>query len=277
MEAAKILSADLIDIVFDGKNKSYGAYELRKGYSHRLKEALLITFSMSIVLIAATYFPSFHQKEASTQLLVKDVSLEDLKEEKKIDQPPPPPPPKQEPPKIEMSKFTPPRIVKDAEVKEEDMLKEVAKMEDTKIGTINQEGEKDLGLVTAPPIESKGTGIVQAPKQEDYDSIYVVVEIPAEFPGGKAEWIKYLERNLNRDLPIENGAPSGRYVVTLSFIVDKHGAISEVQALNDPGYGTKEEAIRVIKKGPNWKPALQNGRNVIYRHIQNIIFVVSEQ
>jgi hypothetical protein len=71
-------------------------------------------------------------------------------------------------------------------------------------------------------------------------------------------------------------ADIGKYVVTLSFIVDKNGVISDVRAENDPGYGTKEEAIRVIKKGPDWRPAVQNGRNVNYRHIQNIVFVVAE-
>ncbi|MFX8523828.1 energy transducer TonB, partial [Acinetobacter baumannii] len=78
-------------------------------------------------------------------------------------------------------------------------------------------------------------------------------------------WAKYLERNLNRDLPVENGAPPGQYTVIVSFIVSKDGSISDVTAENDPGYGTKAEAIRVIAKGPKWKPAVQNGRNVIYR------------
>lgn len=279
MEMSKILSADLLDIVFDGRNKTYGAYDLRKTYPHRLREALLITIAITVAFIAVPHLLTMKGPEANVQMFVKDVSLEDLKkEEKKLDQPPPPPPPKQEPPKVEITKFTPPRIVKDEEVKEEDVIKEVSKLEDTKIGTVNQEGEKDQGLITAPLVETKSTGVVQAPKQEeDYDKVYTVVEIPAEFPGGKEAWTKYLERNLNRDLPIENGAPSGKYVVTLSFIVDKNGLISDVQAQNDPGYGTKDEAIRVIKKGPNWKPAVQNGRNVIYRHIQNIIFVVAEQ
>jgi len=59
--------------------------------------------------------------------------------------------------------------------------------------------------------------------------------------------------------------------------VDKTGGISEVKAENDPGYGTKDEAVRVIKRGPNWKPAVQNGRNVIYRHKQSITFMVSEE
>jgi protein TonB len=177
---------------------------------------------------------------------------------------------------VEITKFTPPKIVKDEEVKEDDEIKEVEKLEDTKIGSINQEGAKDDGIV-APPVES-GTGVVEAPKvEEDYDKVFTVVQIAAEFPGGLPAWAKYLERNLNRDLPVENGAPPGKYTVIVSFIVSKDGSISDVVAENDPGYGTKAEAVRVITKGPKWKPAVQNGRNVIYRHKQSITFLVSEE
>ena len=176
---------------------------------------------------------------------------------------------------MEITKFTPPKIVKDEEVKPDEEIKEVEKLEDTKIGTINQEGAKDEGLV-APPVE-KPTGVVEAPKvEEDYDKVFTVVQIAAEFPGGLPAWSKYLERTLNRDLPVENGAPPGKYTVIVSFIVAKDGAISDVTAENDPGYGTKAEAVRVIQKGPKWKPAVQNGRNVIYRHKQSITFQVSE-
>jgi protein TonB len=104
-----------------------------------------------------------------------------------------------------------------------------------------------------------------------------VVQIPAEFPGGLPAWTNYLRSHLNSGLPVENGAPPGKYTVYVTFIVDKNGVISDVAAENDPGYGTKDEAIRVIKRGPNWKPAVQNGRNVIYRHKQGITFVVQDE
>lgn len=276
MEINKILSADLLDIIFDGRNKMYGAYNLRKTYSYRLVEALLIT---TILCIAVTIIPrilSLQTTKQKVQMYVRDVSLEDLKQNQKKVEEALPPPPKQEILKVEITKFTPPLIVKDADVKEEDEVKENTKMETTKIGTLNQAGIKDEGLVAAP-IEAKGTGIVLPPKQEeDYNKIYTIVEIPAEFLGGQTAWQKYLERNLNRDIPVQNGAPIGKYVVTLSFIIDKNGMISEVKCENDPGYGTKEEAIRVINKSPNWRPAVQNGRNVNYKHIQNIIFIVAD-
>jgi protein TonB len=276
MDVNKILSADILDLIFEGRNKEYGAYDLRKTYNKRITYALIGT----LIICALAFVGSIIANTASkskTELFVQDVSLENVKQEdKRPEPPPPPPPPKQEPPKVEITKFTPPKIVKDEEVKEQDDIKEVDKLEDTKIGTINQEGTKDEGIV-APPVES-GTGVVEAPKQdEDYDKVFTVVQIPAEFPGGLSAWAKYLERNLNRDLPVENGAPPGKYTVVVSFIVSKDGSISDVIAENDPGYGTKQEAVRVITKGPKWKPAVQNGRNVIYRHKQSITFQVSEE
>jgi len=131
--------------------------------------------------------------------------------------------------------------------------------------------------VVAPPVE-QSTGQVEAPKaqEEDYDKEFKTVQIEAKFPGGNAGWQKYLERNLNANAPVDNGAPPANYTVIVSFLVDKNGNISEVQALNDPGYGTAEEAVRVIKKGPAWSPAVQNGRNVIYRQKQSVTFQVTE-
>ncbi len=274
MDINKILSADILDILFDGRNKEYGAYDLRKTYRKRIRYSLIGMIVVCLLLVVGALVAN-SDKKSKQQIVVADVTLENVEQNKQPEPPPPPPPPKVEPPKVEIAKFTPPKIVKDEEVKPEEEIKEVEKLEDTKIGTINQEGAKDEGII-APPVE-KSTGVVAAPKvEEDYDKVFTVVQIPAEFPGGIAQWSKYLERNLNRDLPVDNGAPPGKYTVVVSFIVSKTGDISDVQALNDPGYGTKAEAIRVIQKGPKWKPAVQNGRNVIYRHKQSITFVVSE-
>ena len=91
-------------------------------------------------------------------------------------------------------------------------------MEETKIGTINQEGKKDEGFV-APPVEEKGTGVVEAPKvEEDYDKVFTKVEKEAKFPGGPDGWKRYLERNLNSSTPVDNGAPPGLYTVTVLFL-----------------------------------------------------------
>jgi protein TonB len=274
MDINKIQSADILDILFDGRNKEYGAYQLRKTYNRRIRNSLIGMLTY-LPLFPGEFVHCEPREKDKNEIVVADMSLEKLPEEKKPEPPPPPPPPKQEPPKVEITKFTPPKIVKDEEVKPDEEIKEVEKLEDTKIGTINQEGAKDEGVVAPPP--EKSTGVVEAPKvEEDYDKVFTVVQIPAEFPGGLSQWTKYLERNLNRDVPNDNGAPPGKYTVVVSFIVAKDGSISDVTAENDPGYGTKAEAIKVIQKGPKWKPAVQNGRNVIYRHKQSITFVVSE-
>jgi protein TonB len=272
MDVNKILSADILDIIFEGRNKSYGAYDLRKTYNKRLVIALVSTLGLCALFFAGNIIAGNVNKQKAEKLDIKDVELEAVKEEKKNEPPPPPPPPKMpEPPKVEIAKFTPPKIVEDKEVKEDEKPPEVEKIEEAKIGTINQEGTKDEGIV-APPVEAKGTGEVVAPKvdTEDYDKIFTKVENPAEFPGGQDAWRRYLERNLQYpDAATENGTQG---VVRVQFVVDKEGNISEVQSLNDPGDGLAEEAVRIIKKGPKWKPAEQNGRKVIYRHIQTITF-----
>ena len=141
------------------------------------------------------------------------------------------------------------------------------------IGDLNQTKDPDNDyndLIS----ETRNTKVLN--EEVDYDKLFTSVQIQAEFPGGQSGWVRYLERTLNRDLPVENGAPTGKYTVVVSFIVSKDGSISEVKAENDPGYGTKEEAERVIQRGPKWKPAVQNGRSVIYRQRQSIVFMVSE-
>lgn len=272
MDANKILSADFLDIIFDGRNKEYGAYELRKAYNKRLATALVITGSVLLLFFLGSVLASVLGKNNNDKLeVVNDVVLEEIKApEKKPEVVPPPPPKTPPPPKVEMAKFTPPKIVPDKEVKEDEKPPEVEKVEEAKIGVVNQEGVKDEGVV-APPVE-KGTGEVVAPKvdTEDYDKTFTKVEVPAEFPGGLDGWRRYLERNLQYPDAAQENNTSG--VVKVQMVVDKDGGISEVQALNDPGDGLADEAVRIIKKGPRWKPAEQNGRKVTYRFVQTVTF-----
>lgn len=280
MESNKILQADFLDILFEGRNKEYGAYELRKTYNKRITRALLTMIGIFLVLFLTSLLANDNDK-SKNKIVVQDVQLEDIKkqEEKKPEPPPPPPPPKQEPPKVEIAKFTPPQIVKDEQVKPEDEIKEVEKLEDTKIGVINQEGIKDEGLV-APPVEDKGTGVVEAPKkvEEDYDKVFTKVEKEAKFPGGLEGWRRYLERNLNANVAADDGAAVGNYTVKVQFIVDKTGNISNVQAIEKPKAcpSCGPEAEKVIKRGPKWEAAIQNGRPVIYQAVQNVTFQVAE-
>ena len=107
--------------------------------------------------------------------------------------------------------------------------------------------------------------------------IFTAVQEEPKFDGGKDAWAKFLQENLNKSLPVDKGAPPGKYTVVLSFIVDTKGKVSNVEAENDPGYGTAEEAVRVMKLSPNWIPAKQNGKPVVYKHKHTITYVISEE
>ena len=272
MEANKILNSDLLDIIFDGRNKEYGAYDLRKTYNKRMTLALIVTTALLLLILLGNVLAnSLKKKDDKTEMIVQDVQLEELKrEEPKNEPPPPPPPPKPEPPKVEMAKFTPPKIVKDEEVKEDEKPPEVEKLEETKIGTINQEGIKDEGIV-APPASDEGKGVVEAPKkvEEDWDKTFTKVEIESEYPGGTSAWQRYLNKSLRYPQEAQDNEIQG--TVVIQFIVDKEGNVSEVEAISGPNE-LREEAVRVIKKSGKWTPAVQNGRQVKSYKKQPITF-----
>jgi protein TonB len=273
MEANKILSADILDLVFEGRNKDYGAYELRKTYNGRITKALIITASIALVALGGSFLAN-SLKDRNPKLNVKDVVMSEIKqEEEKKPEPPPPPPPKQEPPKVEMTKFTPPKIVKDEEVKKDEIPPETKQLEDTKIDVVNQAGIKDDNVATP----DQGKQVIEEKKEDDENKVFEKVEIEAAFPGGEGAWRKYLERNLNANTPVDNGAPEGSYTVWVQFIVDKEGNISDVKPLTSHGYGMEDEAAKIIKKGPKWTPAQQNGRQVKAYRKQPITFVVQAE
>ncbi|MDD2794112.1 MAG: energy transducer TonB [Sediminibacterium sp.] len=273
MEKQFIQQSDLLDILFDGRNKTYGAYELRKNYNRRITKAMAGTLFIVLLFIAGVLLAGKTSKETANQQLVTDISLESVEKPKEEVQLPPE---KKEQPKLETVSVTPPKIVKDAEMTPEDEVKPVEDLEQVQISNFNMEGEKSNGIVAAP-VEQSIAGVEAIKTGLEDETIFYTVQIAAAFPGGKEEWVKFLEKNLNSTIPLENGAPSGKYTVIISFIVSKDGSISDVVAENDPGWGTKAEAVRVIAKGPKWTPAVQNGRNVIYRHRQSITFMVSEE
>ncbi|ULQ58334.1 TonB family protein [Flavihumibacter rivuli] len=272
MDVNKILSADVLDIIFDGRNKDYGAYDLRKTYGQRITKALIGTAAIiALILLGSVLAAKLKKGNEKTEMIVQDVQLEEVKrEEPKNEPPPPPPPPKPEPPKVEMAKFTPPKIVKDEEVKEDEKPPEVEKLEETKIGTVNQEGIKDEGIV-APPASDEGKGVVEAPKkeEEDWDKTFTKVEIESDYPGGTSAWQRYLNKNLRYPQEAIDNEVQGTVVV--QFIVDKEGNVSDVEAVSGP-QELRDEAVRVIKKSGKWTPAIQNGRQVKSYKKQPITF-----
>jgi protein TonB len=116
----------------------------------------------------------------------------------------------------------------------------------------------------------------------DFVKEFTSVQVEAKFPGGNGAWGKYLQENLNTSvaskyIKLKKGEQSARQTATVEFLVDKEGNISEVRVINPDEVHPKiaAEAIRVIKNGPKWIPAIQYGKNVIYRQKQNITFEVT--
>ncbi len=105
----------------------------------------------------------------------------------------------------------------------------------------------------------------------------IVDSIPAQFPGGKEAWVEYLNSKLNYNVPVTNNAPVGIYPIVFQFIIDKDGKLTDITFENDPGYGIKEEVIRVLKnkKMPKWTPASIKGEPKTYRYKQSLTFSVS--
>jgi protein TonB len=274
MEANKLLNADVLDILFEGRNKEYGAYELRKTYNKRLGKAIAVTASVIVLLFVGGLVMGRSKAQVAYVPPVTDVILDEVKTPDKP-LPPPPPPPKVEPPKVEMRQFTPPKIVKD-DVPEVQKPPEVDKLDNVKIGAVNQEGVKDDGI-TAPPVSDAGKGVVEAPKkvEEDYDKTFTKVEIESEFPGGSAAWLRYLNKNLHYPDDAINNEIQG--IVTVQFIVDREGNVSDVQAVSGPEQGgLREEAVRVIRKSGKWTAAVQNGNKVKSYKRQPVTFKIGE-
>lgn len=107
--------------------------------------------------------------------------------------------------------------------------------------------------------------------------IFELVEVEANYPGGETAWRKFLEKNLNPDVGVKNGAPAGRYTVWVQFVVSKDGTTSEIKALTNLGYGMEKEVIRIIKNSGQWSPAWQNGRTVKAYRKQPVTFIIEHE
>ena len=274
MEKNKILSADLLDILFEGKNKEYGAYELRKTYNRRISLALIITAALVLMVFVGSVIAKKIEEDSAQLVEVKDLSLEEAPKEDKPPPPPPPPPKLPPPPPIQTIQFTPPKIVKDEEVVKPPVENE--KIEEAKVDVKTVEGTKDVGIV-APPQEEKSQ-VVEAPKvvAEDEDKVFTKVEIEASFPGGDGGWARYVKKAIESNIDdLTDAGESG--TVRIRFIVSKDGTVSDVEALTMKSSKLAEIAKNAIRKGPKWTPAQQNGRHVNAYREQPVTFTIQDQ
>jgi protein TonB len=254
------LEADVLDIVFEGRNKEYGAYQLRKTYNRRLAKALSFTAAVIVLLFVTGLVLGRDSGRVKPLVTDGEVVLDSYKE-KAPDVVVVPPPPKPIEQKIEIKQFTPPKIVKDVDAKDVPPPPVQDDLDQAKIGTVNQTGTADDNVV-APPMDN-GKGVVEAPKKDEDDAnkIFMKVEVESQFPGGAQAWLRFLNKTLRYPDDAMNNEITGRVIVR--FIVDKEGNVSDVEAVSGPEQGgLREEAVRVIKKSGKWTPAMQNGRNV---------------
>ncbi len=251
-----IFSIEWCDLVFEGKNQSYGAYELRKNSPRRhfialITACLLVIFAAALPSMIRSIIPKKKEVEVRIRSLT-DIKLEKPKENNILKEVPPPPPQQVR----NTIKFTPPVIRPDEQVSEEDepkMQKEVVE-EKAAIGAVNYDkGTDDISAPIAVAAE-------HAKISEDAEAPFVIVEQMPQFPGGEKEMMNFIKTNLHYPVLAQEMGVSG--TVIINFVIDKNGSISNISLTRGIGSGCDEEAIRVLKLMPKWTPGRQGGKTV---------------
>ena len=262
------------DLVFEGKNKEYGAYVLRRDTGKRNVKAL-VWVMIGIALIFAIAYANLAIQNAIKQnaAIETDVELSKLaqKKETKVE--------RKEPIKVEVEqkvvekvkssvKFTAPEIKKDDEVKPEDEIKSQDDLSktNTAIGTFDVKGNDEAEGVV---LKANEQAIDEKPKEEETKVFDVVEQMPS-FPGGDAELMKYLSTHIKYPVVAEENGIQGRVIAT--FVVERDGSISDVKVIKSVDPSLDKEAIRVLKSMPKWIPGKQNGSAVRVKYTVPVTF-----
>ncbi len=276
MKPEMILQADVLDIIFDNRNKEYGAYELRSHYEQRLKKSILIVF-FTICLIIGTcilighFFPASKKVFAlvSPDIHILDMGkTEDVKTEIK-------PKEKMQPErKIAQAINSKPVITRANVVKPIATQQDLA---DKMISDKTMDGDK---IKTGDLIRPNGDGKGSAPETQSQaaNEGNVVIEHPdfmPEFPGGIEALQRFLSRNLK--MPREDLEPGTKIPTLVRFVVDKDGTITGIEFEKSGGKDFDNEVSRVMRKMPQWKPGRQNGKNVAVYFKLPVIFQVPDE
>ena len=241
------INQERAELVFENRNKEYGAYQIRKNYERRVVKAFLYTMGG---IFLAVIIPVIARLLSDIDFGKKTVVSEEvsLMEPPPIDKDIPPPPPViPPPPVVQTIKFTPPVVVKDEEVQDEPPPTQ-EEMKDVQISTVTQEGNTTVDL---PP-----ENVVDP----DEGKVFTIVEEMPSFPGGEEKMLEYIAKNIKYPPVARENNITGR--VYVSFVVDKDGKIKDAKILRGIGGGCDEEALRVVKTMPDWKAGRQNGRSV---------------
>ncbi|TDD99156.1 energy transducer TonB [Flavobacterium cellulosilyticum] len=246
-----LLKNQWLEIVFEGRNKVYGAYELRKSITNRTFKAFIIGAIIFIVLVSIpNLMRLLPEKKVDNSLdkIITTVKLPPKKEKPKdINLPPPPPPP----PKVDQVKFVKPVVAKAEEVVEEIVV--IKEIKNKNIGKETIKGDPDA-VLTVEPVGKGPAAVI-----EEDNTVYNTagIEVKPDFPGGMNEFNKFVARNYQA--PDEPGLKGKVYV---TFVVEKDGSLTDIKILRDIGYGTGKEAVRVLNRCPKWTPGEQNGKKV---------------
>ena len=243
-----------VDLVFEGKNQAYGAYQLRKNTGARNLKAL-ITMFIGFAIIAAIVIAKVSIENyiaAQNAAIEADVELASLAEKKeaKVEKKDEPEVEKVEIERVKSSvAFTVPEIKKDSEVKEEQEMKSQEELQQTNtaIGAFNVEGNDEAGGEVLKAVE----------------------EMP-QFPGGPSALFEYLSKNIKYPVVAEENGVQGRVIVT--FVVERDGSITDVKVVKSVDPSLDKEAQRVVKSMPHWIPGKQNGSAVRVKYTVPVTF-----
>ncbi len=270
MKPESILHADILDIIFDGRNKEYGAYRLRKDYENRMRKAMLTVSLLVVVAFLMNFWNGSKKKENVLSMPLVDDSLVI------VNILPSEPPPPLEPPKEKPATIKNPTFVLTNDVDTDTMPTVEALDNDVQIGLKTEVGVPSTS--DAPPLE-RGYDSTAGKKPEvrakPKDEIVRHAEIMPEFPGGQAAFMRFLSKNLQ--VPENALEPGQKIKVIVRFVVGKEGELSDMQFLQSNGEVFEQEVLRVLNKMPRWKPGSQNGEKVrVYFHLPIIFDVPGE-
>ncbi len=270
MKPELILQSDLLDIVFDDKNKEYGAYELRKHYNKRLRKSLSITFLLVIVFTVLQSWKVPHRKGSLAFENFDSVRLTqvDLTADKPL------PKPKEtikQPRQLAERKYQNIIVVKDKDVK--DTIATMDDLKDKIISDKNVNGANIGDVILAKPTSNGNSETIATTEVEEHIKPVYKAEFMPEFPGGMSEFLRFMKRNLKEP---NDMSEEQKLVVIAQFVVDEDGNIGELKIIQKARPDLDAEVLRVIKKMPQWTPGMQNGRKVPVFCKLPVTFVTAE-
>lgn len=264
-----INSAEWCDIVFEGKNKQYGAYQLRNLSWKRHRNALIV---VAVLFVIALLLPGFiktvlpERKERMVEVTsLSDLKVEQAKPKEDVIAAPPPPPLKSS------IKFTPPVVKPDEEVAEEEEIKTQEELNETKvaISVADVKGTDEENGIDVAEL-NQNQEIVQEPVEEE---VFMIVEQMPEYPGGEEALRKFIAKNLKYPQVAQENGIQGKVYVT--FIVDKQGNVTKATIARGIDTALDKEALRVINSLPRWTPGKQRGLPVNVSFTVPINFVLN--